>query len=233
MGLSEYIRGTEQRIRNGIREANEWVLLWTFLALVGVLTTDLFITITAIAILYTAYSTLHALDYQPSPLYPALAFTLVIFLQDNAAALLLITALYVAEIAFNLLYKVTLKPFYSSFPIGFELVLFNTVLVGHSYGSTAGAIAGVLFGATYYGIIFGFNSTYQFINIPAYAIVGILAGTLSASFATTGIMLAIMYAVTTSTIITVLHGGRLYKTCVFLLTNISFNYWLFTSVTFI
>lgn len=229
----EAVESIRARVAHGYTRANEQFLTWLVLAAIGMATGEFLLTTAGLALLHTGYAAASALDYEPSPLYPALLFTLAVFLQDNAAALFLIAALYIGEIAFNLLYKITLKPFYRSFPVGFELVLFNTVLVGHSYGSMAGAIAGVLFGTTYYGIIFGFDSIYQFINIPAYAAVGILAGATTASFATTGIMLAIGYAVTTSLLITLLQGGKLHKTLIFIVTNIAFNYWLFTHVTFI
>ncbi len=167
-----------------------------------------------------------------SPTKIFISFTLLLLalmLQESFLPLFVIAILYAIDIGFDFILRYTLRPIYQAFPAGIELVTFNTAMAGIALGPIAGIFAGLLFGATYYGIIFNFNSTYQVINIPAYGLIGYLAGTLSMTGATLGITLSLIYGVTTSLFIFTIFRGRLYKCLVFIITNVLFNYWIFSN----
>jgi hypothetical protein len=215
------------RLNTAWTTANSHVGTWALLLIFGTMLGKPTLTITLLAILYTAVITAELFTYHASPLTITLIFLLGIVV-NNTTALALITALFLTELAFNHLVKFTIRPIYHIAPIGLELVVFNTVLIGHLHGPIAGAITGLLFGSAYYGIVFNFDSTYQYINIPAYAVIGYLAGTLTGAFTTIGITLAATYAITTTAIITLAYGGKLTKGTIFITTNLLFNYWLFT-----
>ncbi|MFC1648221.1 hypothetical protein ACFL1B_02060 [Nanoarchaeota archaeon] len=154
---------------------------------------------------------------------------LALIFRQKFLVFMLLLVLYIIDIIFDIFLRFTLRPIYRTFPVGIELVTFNTVVAAIALGPIAGVICGLIFGMTYYGIIFSFNSTYQLINIPAYGLLGYLAASLPiSSMVWLGVILSGMYALVTSIFILFFFGGRIEKCLIFIISNVMFNYWVFT-----
>ena len=170
-----------------------------------------------------------------SPIHIAVLFFLLLLgliLREHFVAIMVIAFLYIIDIVFDIFLRFTLRPVYVAFPVGIELVTMNTVIAGVVFGPIVGLMCGLLFGMTYYGIVFNFASQYQLINIPFYALIGFLAGTLPIeNIVVLGMTLSAIYAFSTSFLVTVLMAGRISKSVIFIVTNLFFNYWLFTNLS--
>ena len=114
--------------------------------------------------------------------------------------------------------------------LGIELIMLITVLGSFVYGARTGALLGAAAMLMDYALAARF-SYFVPITTAAYALIGLAAGSFSASGITAvGIAATIIYNIVTSFIIVAFMGGHLEKCLRFGLSNIALNFVLFTAV---
>jgi len=137
--------------------------------------------------------------------------------------------LLVVLIVMSLAISYFIGTFQMSKSIGIELVMFTTVLAGFAFGSTTGAVIGLILIITHLIIGHFAAGLYVLWTVPIYIALGVLAGTLTGfDFVTLGIYMTIATNALSIILTAITFPQNLGNYIPFSITNIIFNLILFS-----
>lgn len=117
---------------------------------------------------------------------------------------------------------------YVNAPVGFELILFSTVVSGYAYGPLIGSVVGV----TSFALATYFSNKFTVYIFPSF-IIYFLAGFLASFFNNItifGLVFEVIYVTALSYISIKILKNQLDRTIIFAVTSLIWNFWIFTSI---